>query len=191
VAFAIDQMAYRLAPGHRLRLALSTTYWPFVWPSPQAATLTVTGGALDLPVHSGSTAEWQPPPAEHASPWAHRVLEPARAQRVIEEDMITGRRALVVLDDGGADENLSHGLCKAESLSERWEVAPDDPLSAKATHIWEQRLWRGDWSVRTLAAAEMTATATHLRMRATLTAWEGEEKLFERQFDDEVPRRFV
>lgn len=191
VAFAIDQMAYRLAPGHRLRLALSTTYWPFVWPSPQAATLTVTAGSLDLPVHAGSEAEWVPPPAEHASPWAHRVLAPERAHRVVEEDMITGTRTLVVLDDGGAVENLSHGLCKAESLSERWEIGSGDPLSAKATHIWEQRLWRDNWSVRTIAAAEMTATATHLRMRATLTAWEGEEKLFERQFDDEVPRRFV
>src|SRR5690606_4309191 len=28
VTLTLDQMAYRLAPGHRLRLALSTTYWP-------------------------------------------------------------------------------------------------------------------------------------------------------------------
>jgi hypothetical protein len=37
----------------------------------------------------------------------------------------------------------------------------------------------------------MTATATHLRMQARLTAWEGGTKVFERQWDDEVPRRFV
>ncbi|MDP1578500.1 MAG: CocE/NonD family hydrolase, partial [Cypionkella sp.] len=41
LAFNIDQMAYRLAAGHHLRLALSTTYWPFLWPSPQPATLTL------------------------------------------------------------------------------------------------------------------------------------------------------
>ena len=33
VSLTLDQMAYRLAPGHRLRLALSSTYWPWVWPS--------------------------------------------------------------------------------------------------------------------------------------------------------------
>ena len=60
VCLALDQMAYRLAPGHRLRLALSNSYWPFVWPSPEAVALTVTAGSLDLPVHDGSGPEWQP-----------------------------------------------------------------------------------------------------------------------------------
>jgi hypothetical protein len=58
-------------------------------------------------------------------------------------------------------------------------------------HVWEQRLSRGDWAVRTKAEAEMTATATHLRMQATLRAWEGDVLVFERAWDDTVPRRFV
>jgi hypothetical protein len=35
--------------GHRIRLALSTAYWPMVWPAPHDATVTILGGALDLP----------------------------------------------------------------------------------------------------------------------------------------------
>ena len=38
--------------GHRIRVALSTTYWPMIWPSPEKATVTVFGGTLDLPVRS-------------------------------------------------------------------------------------------------------------------------------------------
>ena len=34
----------RLPAGHRLRLALSPTYWPWAWPSPQNATLSVATG---------------------------------------------------------------------------------------------------------------------------------------------------
>lgn len=191
ISFALDQMAYRLAAGHRLRLALSNTYWPFVWPSPRTATLTVTAGSLDLPEHQGSGSEWAPPPPETAPAWKHRVLRPGRASRKIETDLLTGRTALVVTDDGGDVENLTHGLCSGETMSERWEVDPADPLSARAVHVWEQRLSRGDWSVRTVATAEMTASATHLRMKATLTAWEGDGVVFERDYDDEVPRRFV
>lgn len=192
IAFNLDQMGYRLAAGHRLRLALSTTYWPFVWPSPDPARLTVTAGGLTLPVHHGGAAdEWHPPPAEHAAPWAHRVIRPPRARRVIEEDLIGGTIALVVEDDQGEAENLTHGLVTGESLTERWEIRPDDPLSARATHVWEQRLSRGAWAVRTRAEAEMTATATGLRMQAKLTAWEGEAVVFERTWDEETPRRFV
>ena len=30
--------------GHRIRVALSTSYWPMIWPSPEKATVTVFGG---------------------------------------------------------------------------------------------------------------------------------------------------
>ncbi len=191
VAFRLDQMAYRLAPGHRLRLALSNSYWPFVWPSPEAGRLTLTGGRLTLPVHQGSGNEWTPPLAEHAAPWKHRVVRAGKTRRFIEEDLIAGTFALVVEDDLGDAENLTHGLCSGETMSERWEIRPDDPLSAKAVHVWEQRLSRGDWSVRTKAVAEMTGTADDLRMTAVLRAWEGEDLVFERRWDDRVARRFV
>lgn len=191
VSFAIDHTAYRLAAGHRLRLALSNSYWPFVWPSPTAGVLTITGGSLDLPVHQGSADEWTPPTAEGAKPWAHRVIRAGKTTRKIETDLITGRVALVVNDDLGDAENLAHGLCTGETMSELWDIHPDDPLSARAVHTWEQRLSRGDWAVKTYAHAEMTASATHLHMKATLTAWEGDQVIFTRSFDDKVPRRFV
>ncbi|MEZ5121127.1 MAG: CocE/NonD family hydrolase [Solirubrobacterales bacterium] len=35
VAFTLKAVGYALAPGHRVRLALSTSYWPWLWPSPR------------------------------------------------------------------------------------------------------------------------------------------------------------
>ena len=191
IALVLDQMAYRLAPGHRLRLALSTTYWPFVWPSPEAATLQITAASLDLPVHSGSEAdEWTPPAPETAPPWKHRVLRPGRSSRRIETDLIAGRHALVVEDDLGETENLTHGLITGEQTTERWEIGAD-PLSARTEITWDQRLSRGDWRVRTRAETVMTATATQLRMQAVLTAWDGDRVIFQRVWDEEVERKFV
>jgi len=192
VSFALDLMGYRVAAGHRLRLALSNSYWPFVWPSPEPVALTLTAGSLTLPLHrGGDLPEWVPPPAEHAAPWAHRVLRAGRTSRRVERDLIAGRWALVVEDDTGEVENLAHGLVTGETMSERWEIHPDDPASARAVHVWEQRLSREGWSVRTRAEAEMTGNATHLRMKARLSAWEGDLLVFERDWDDEVERRFV
>ncbi len=158
-------MAYRLAPGHRLRLALSNTYWPFLWPSPAAGKLTLLEGKLDLPVHQGVDAdEWQPPAPKSAAPWKHRVLQPATSARRIEQDLIRGTVALVVEDDQGRVENLTHGLITADRLQERWEIKPDDPLSAYAKCVWEQDLARGDWQVRTHAVAEMRSDAAGLHI---------------------------
>ena len=191
ITLSLDQMCYRVAAGHRLRLALSTTYWPFVWPSPEAATLAITSASLNLPIHQGTgEAEWTPPTAETAAPWKHRLLRTGSASRRIETDLIAGRHALVVEDDQGDPENLSHGLITGEHSTERWEIGAD-PLSARAGIAWEQRLSRGDWRVRTRAETVMTASATHLRMQATLTAWEGETVIFQRDWDEEVERKFV
>jgi putative CocE/NonD family hydrolase len=191
IALTLDQMAYRLSPGHRLRLALSTTYWPWLWPAPEAATVTLHDGQLELPVHDGSDSEWDPPPAATAPPWKHRVIREGASSRRIETDLIRGTRALVIEDDGGDVENLTHGLCTGETSAERWEIRSGDPLSARGVIRWEQRLSRGEWSVRTVAETEMTATRTGLRMVARLTAWEGETQVFQRNWDETVPRDFV
>ena len=189
--FDLDQMAYRIAAGHHLRLALSNAYWPFVWPSPEAGVVTVRGGSLTLPLHEGSGPEWLPPEAEGAEPWDHRVIRPGHAARRIETDLLSGRVVMICEDDGGLVENTAYGLTIGESLVERWEIVPGDPLSARAHHVWEQSRGRGDWQVRTRAEAEMTGTATHLRMQARLTAWEAGVVVFERVYDEEVARRFV
>jgi uncharacterized protein len=191
IAFDIDQMAYRLDAGHRLRLALSNSYWPFVWPSPEAGRLSLQAGSLDLPIHPGTADDWVPPPAEHARPYAHRVLREGKKSRRIEQDLISGQWALICEDDGGDIENLDHGLISGETMSEHWTIHPDDPLCAKSVHQWEQRLSRGAWAVRTLAWGEMTSTASHLVLRARLQAWEGETLVFARDWDEKVERRFV
>ena len=192
LGLTLDQMAYRLSPGHRLRLALSTTYWPFVWPSPEAATLTLLGGSLDLPRHEGSAQEeWVPPPAEGGPAWKHRVLRPGKAVRRVERDLLSGRVTLVVGDDEGDAENLDHGLVSGGSMTERWSIMPDDPLSARCEIQWEQRLSRGGWSVRTEARTEMWGDSTHLHFAARLTGWEGMAMVFDRSTEDKVLRRFV
>ncbi len=191
ISFLIDQMAYRISAGHKLRLAISNSYWPFVWPSPEAGRLTLSAGVLDLPRHSGSVSEWTPPAPEAAKPWPHKVLREGKTSRKIEHDLIGKTFSLIVNDDLGDVENLDHGLCTGETMSELWQIKPDDPLSARAVHTWEQRLSRGDWCVKTVVWAEMTSSATHFQLSASLKAYEGDEIIFERHFDDKVPRRFV
>ncbi|MCV2864328.1 CocE/NonD family hydrolase [Albidovulum sediminicola] len=192
VTLTLDQMGYRLAEGHRLRLALSTTYWPFVWPSAEAATLTLAGGTLDLPIHQGGTGnEWTFPEPEAARGWNHRVIRPEAYVRRVEHDIITGRRTLVMEADAGDSENLDHGWTFGDTVRERWGIDPGDPLSACLEIEWEQRLARDDWSARTQVSARMTAGRDVFHLRATLRALEGSEEVFSREFARDIPRVHV
>ena len=192
VTVVLDQTAYRLAAGHQLRVAISTTYWPFLWPSAEAATVTILGGDLTLPVHAGIVAdEWIPPEAEAAMPWAHGVLRKPKASRRIETDLISGEVTLVVIDDTGLVENAANGLITGERLAERWSVHPDDPLSATSFFEFNQSLAREDWDVCTTGWARMTATKTELILTAHLEASVGDATVCSRDWHEVVPREQV
>src|SRR5207248_10093025 len=52
VRVPLQSTAYAIPSGHRIRLAVSNTYWPMAWPSPEPNTLTVHCGprsVLSLP----------------------------------------------------------------------------------------------------------------------------------------------
>ena len=50
VSLDLDQIAYRIPDGHRLRVAISSSYWPTLWPSPERTTLNIESGSIELPI---------------------------------------------------------------------------------------------------------------------------------------------
>ena len=192
----LDQCAFRLAAGHRLRVALSTSYWPFVWPTAVAPRLTILHGALALPEHHGGTTDectFPAPEVPETRPVTRHA--PDTAVRRIERDLLSGTVALVVEDHSGAV-TFAHGLTAASGMTERWTIHPDDPLSAVADFRWTQSLSRNDlpdgpWQATTDAQVTMTATADTLRLKARLVAREGAVEVFSRDWDETVPRRWL
>ncbi len=196
VILTLDQMAYRLAPGHRLRLALSNTYWPWIWPSPQPVALTLHTGSLTLPVHAGDAPEWHFAPPEPLPPTRLQQETPGVETRVRSLDMITGIEQMTVTSDSGFSTNPDHGLTTRATMVEVWSIHPDDPLSASCTTTWTQHFSRGDdWSVDTEVRARQTGDAHDLILEATLEAriTEGADapETIQRNFHAHVARQHV
>ncbi len=63
--------AYRIAEGHRIRLAIGSSYWPLIWPNARHSQLTVSsqGTRLVIPLQPGSVRPLRAafPPAGHLS----------------------------------------------------------------------------------------------------------------------------
>ncbi len=80
-------MAYRFRAGHRIRLAIGTSYWPLVWPTGQRANLTVHTAAatLALPrLPDGASVQAapfpQPTDLPQTKPW--KVRSDGKLQRM-------------------------------------------------------------------------------------------------------------
>ncbi|MEM6488689.1 MAG: CocE/NonD family hydrolase [Pseudomonadota bacterium] len=83
VAIPLNTCAHALAAGHRLRLALSSSYWPVLWPAPEPVTLTLdlAGTRLVLPVARGLVPADIAPAARHDGPPAARHDAPPAGPR--------------------------------------------------------------------------------------------------------------
>jgi hypothetical protein len=192
IALQLDDIAYRIPAGHRLRVAVSTSYWPLVWPSPEPVTLTLQAGALELPVRrtaAGDEVRFEE--QEGAAPWRHEVVRPSANHRTIEEDEKSGAVSLVIEDDFGEARDADHGLSTGSIARERWTIHPHDPLSARGETHWTQTLSRGDWSVRTETFASMTSGPESFLLNGRIEAYENSTLIFERDFDREIVRNGI
>ena len=190
VEFALDQIAYRLPEGHRLRVAISTAYWPVIWPLGETFELTLHSGSIALPVRptaEGDECNFEE--AEAAEAWKHEELRPSSYSRNVQTDPETGVVTTAVNCDFGENRDSTHGLIAGSSMKERWTIHPDDPLSAKVQTEWEQTGGREGTMWRTHVLAEMTADAESYNFRALLTAFEGEETVHQKMYEDSIPRQ--
>ena len=189
VTVVLDQCAYAVPAGHRLRVAVSTAFWPMIWPSPAPTTVTLKRGVIDLPVRTPSAgAEWGFEPPEAAAPWNTRKIRESSAVCRAVHDAMTGLVTVIIENDFGAVEDLDHGLVTDSRVREEWTIHPDDPLSATVEFVWEQAGGRGDWQWRTAATSRLTATDRDFVLSARLEAFEGNAKIFERAFRETIGR---
>ena len=192
ITLALDHIAYRVPAGHSLRISISTAYWPLMWPAPEAATLTLSEGSVNLPQRpTPGGDEYVFPPPTSAEPWQTEELRPAAHVRRREIDMPTGEVTLVIEDDFGAVRDADHGLIGGSIARERWTIHPDDPLSARGTCHWTDTLERDDIRLRTETHSSMWSDATHFHLTARVEAYQNDRLVYERDVEDRIERNHL
>jgi putative CocE/NonD family hydrolase len=189
----LDDIAWRVPKGHKLRVAISTSYFPMMWPAPEPVTLTVYAGKsyLHIPVRKEVANEtplsWKP--AEAAEPAKMKELKKPWHKRETVIDDKTGEMRMEIVDDFGEYEIKPHGLITHGAGRESYSIMPDDPLSAKMETHWTEERRRGNWHTRTETYGRLTATRTHWIVWGKIEAYEGKKKVFEKEFNDKIERK--
>jgi uncharacterized protein len=197
VRLVLNDCGHAFPAGHRIRIAVSTAYWPLVWPAPEAATLTVhtVGSRLDLPVRPprDEDAAIAFEPAVSAPRTPVTVVAPGRLERTHTLDLIADEASLLVLSEGGVfgegtlrfDET---GTEIAHDMTRRLSIRGNDPNSARSVIEQSYRMGREGWRVDIATRTEMTSTPTTFRLTGTVTARENGAVVAERTFDEIIPR---
>ncbi|MFO1056441.1 MAG: CocE/NonD family hydrolase [Dongiaceae bacterium] len=192
----LNDIARRFARGSRIRLALATAHWPIAWPAPEDATLTIDTAAsrLVLPVRpprgeDALLAPFEPPMAP--PPLAWRETRPARGWRLVSDDAATGRRTISIGKDYGAGEIVESGIRSDAVLVETYEIAADDPLSARARIEGSAGYGSGPAEIRIATVTELSADRETFRLDARIAVREQGRTILERRFEASIGRDFM
>ena len=159
--------------GHRLRLALSTAYWPMIWPSPEKATLLILGGTLDLPVRPPQAADalLSPLPGPESAPPEEPTIIRRGDVRIERIDRI--------------------GLELGTESKSQFHVEEDDPLSAVAELRRTETMSRDAWQIRIETWMRLSCTRDVFLLQGSLRAWEGADEVCRREWDRALRRDFL
>ena len=197
VRMALCCVAQVVPAGHRLRVALSTSYWPIAWPSPKPATVTVLCGSsvLRLPVRQPDVAaDANLLPFGEAEGAAPLALQETRARIVgrpldhFERSSPDGRVNLLRTRDRGAWRTTDTDVDYDTNGELRFSIHPDDPLSAEQEISLTTTMGRDGWRIRTEAQTRISCTAGDFVLHARLQAWEDDDKVFERAWERRIAR---
>ena len=192
VTLNLDQCAYTVPAGHRVRVSISNAYWPLLWPSPEATRLQIHSGTINLPLLNevaGSTVTFPPP--EAANPWETTTIREDTNSRRQETDLNTGIVHLHIVDDFGKVRDADHGLINGSIAREHWQIHPNDPLSAKGSCHWTDELERKNIRLRTEARCEMWSDKDTFYLSAKIEAFENDQLIYQRDLNDEISRNGI
>jgi putative CocE/NonD family hydrolase len=185
----LEGIAHAFPAGHRIRLAVSSSYWPWAWPSPRRAAVSVFAGPssrFDLPVrrpgkHDGAPAGLLPPPVRgdvHGG--SVRSLARDGDRWTLEVERTRGRR------------NVPPGTLEIDGAqTDVYRVDDRDPLSAEVECRRRMGMARDGWSAHVETASSMSADAETFLLVHQVDAFENGELVFSRARSFRIPRDLV
>lgn len=191
-------VAQRFDKGHRIRLSLSPSYFPMIWPSPEPVTLTVHVGrtTLELPVRDpaatqddGDLRAFDEPEAG-PSPEIERLAGSNAGWRLV-NDLGSGRTTIEVRDGSGCYRLMEDDITVTKLGEECFSVTNNELESVTGWTCWRMGLARGDWDISTKSETTLTADRENFHVRARLRAWEGKELVHDQIWDEAIPRHLV
>ncbi|WP_329167469.1 CocE/NonD family hydrolase [Streptomyces sp. NBC_01267] len=195
VTFELNGVGHTFPPGHRIRLSVSSAYWPWIWPQPDSAhgwTLDPAASTMELPVraHTEDHITFEEPEQSEALAVVYPEDQEERPERLVVRDVAKGTWRLEVDPRYGGTRIYPDGLEFSEDALETYTINESDPLSAHTRSDWSIRLHRPEtgWDVRVRTRSEITCDAAVFITSNEVICEDGDEVVFQRSWERRIPR---
>lgn len=193
VNVALNHIAYVVPKGHKVRVSISTAYWPLIWPCKENATLTIFGAksSVSIPYNSVPTHSDLVPSYDKAVTFDGEVLRAGYSQRTVSKDYKSGIWTLDTFDDFGCNYYSSANSKIDFNVKQQFAIHPDDPLSARNEIKLHVDMGRDNWRTSIAAVYTMTCDADNFYISAKWEAQSEGEMFFEKVFNERIARNYI
>ncbi len=195
VTIKMNDVAQNLPAGNKIRLAISTSYWPFAWPSPEPASLTIkSGGRLILPVRQKSELDDNLRTigeSVSAEPVKTTLLAPAKREWTVQHNLATNEVKQQIINNDALLKLDQIDLEIGKETTEIYSYINNNYNTVRGEVESTRTLKRGDWNVKTITRTVLTSTPTGFQIRATLDAYLGDVRIFSQSWDELIPRDMI
>ena len=186
----LKHIAQTVPTGRRLRLSLSTSYWPWIWPSPEKARITVdlARTSVNVPLLDPTLAAplnraWEPPAIAPPPLVTFEGGEPFWAWQEDQNPTLVLRSSTAP-----TTKHFPSGLTTVHENETRYLLDPDDPLTATVEASRHATFARDDWHVETTQRSRMTCDATSFNVSTHLTARLNGAEIFAEKLSHRIRR---
>jgi len=192
----LNHVAQVFPSGHRIRLSISTSYWPLAWPPPEPVKLVLgtANSRLILPVREPQSSDrdlkdfGEPVQAE---PLKTTLLVPPHREWTVVHNLHTNEVTLNVTNNDMRFRIEDIDLELQRQVTEKYSYRNNNYDTVRGEVTTRGNFKRGDWEVQSVTQTVLTSTRTHFRVRATLDAYEGDSRIFSKSWDELIPRDFI
>jgi putative CocE/NonD family hydrolase len=191
VTVPLQSLGQAVETGQRLRLALTTCFWPWLWPSPEQATLTVyagVGSSLELPLSTAAESAGPAREPQSALPLPHTEHRSRSGERVLEH---AGRVHLLTHIPHDFDLELAGGTRVDWSGPDDYTIADCEPLSATIVSRRQVRLTGVGWDAEVNVSSSMHSDEAAFHIETRLSARSAGEDVCAREWRFRIPRDLV
>jgi len=199
VTVKLDSIAHAFPAGHRLRVALSTDYWPWAWPSPEAVLLSIfTGGQsrLVLPVRPPDANDARLPafaePVQPVLPGWETLVEAGSGGRRMTRDVDTDTVDYEFRWIDGARTKAPDALgdiTSEDHVTYHYHIKEGEPLSARSRLVARSDLQRGELvDVHIDTDSEMRSDGADFIVRSEQHVLDHGKEIFSRIWETTIPR---
>lgn len=193
VEIALFFTAHQFKKGSVIRLAISESLWPMVWPSPQPVVLAIATGAsrLALPVRPVEVSAYTMPIAvvtDRIEKEQADNKDAANSTSVTQEGPDADGRIILRKAIHNPPVTLDTGSTVTVAADWYRSIREGEPNSSVWKMAWSARITRGRWDTTVRGNIELTSTTSDFHVAESVHAIEGDKVIFQRAWNRTVKR---